>query len=121
MFDAPARLESALGIRHVFSIAGELEWVSERLREHWVGDLHHTVFDILDVADPESKMSAILSEAVPAIIDALDRGENVLVHCSAGVSRSGTVVTAVVRRLFGLSVDDALEAALPLGAAQPRL
>jgi protein-tyrosine phosphatase len=47
-------------------------------------------------------------EAVEFIKAAVDKGQNVLVHCFAGVSRSCTIVIAYLVRFFGMEVYSAL-------------
>lgn len=46
--------------------------------------------------------------AVDSLVDLLSRGETVLVHCSAGSSRSGAVGAAGLARQDGVDVDTAL-------------
>jgi protein-tyrosine phosphatase len=43
------------------------------------------------------------------VIERLRMGRRVLVHCSAGMNRSGTVCCAVLTLLEGISAEDALE------------
>jgi len=47
-------------------------------------------------------------EAVEFIKTAVDKRQNVLVHCFAGVSRSCTIVIAYLVRFFGMEVYSAL-------------
>mmetsp|Transcript_50783 Transcript_50783/g.164533 ORF Transcript_50783/g.164533 Transcript_50783/m.164533 type:complete len:153 (+) Transcript_50783:2-460(+) len=76
--------EGAELIGHKAREAG-LEW-------HWT-DLQHANTDYLRTDEAVDKMAA----AVAAIRAALGRGGNVLVHCSAGIHRTGTVGYAVLR------------------------
>jgi protein-tyrosine phosphatase len=43
------------------------------------------------------------------VIERLQKNENVLVHCVAGMNRSTTICCAVVMLLEGLSADEALK------------
>lgn len=46
--------------------------------------------------------------AVEYVLDALERGDRVLVHCQAGVSRSGGVCSAVLAERDDMSLSNAL-------------
>ena len=73
------------------------------MRELWTGELGRALMlpDGLDGANAEYLGSAaavdVVVEAVAAIRRALGRGDRVLVHCSAGLHRTGTVAYAVMR------------------------
>jgi predicted protein tyrosine phosphatase len=49
------------------------------------------------------------ARAVDGTLELLRDGERVLVHCSAGASRSGAVAAAVVALREGVAVDEAFE------------
>jgi hypothetical protein len=53
--------------------------------------------------------AADLAEEAGWVIERLEKGERVLVHCSAGMNRSSSVCCAVVILLEGLSAEAALE------------
>ncbi|GAA6001408.1 uncharacterized protein JCM10292_006239 [Rhodotorula paludigena] len=68
-------------------------------------DLHRVSIDDTDKTN-------ILEHFVPTadyIDGALQKGQNVLVHCQAGVSRSTTLVAAYLMRKHGLNVEQAVE------------
>lgn len=68
-------------------------------------DLHRVSVDDTDSTN-------ILEHFVPTadFIDAaLRKGQNVLVHCQAGVSRSTTLLAAYLMRNHGLNVEQAVE------------
>lgn len=50
-----------------------------------------------------NELEALVSNLCDALLD----GRKVLVHCGAGINRSGLVAAMVMRRLFGLSGVDA--------------
>ncbi|KAI0264762.1 DSPc-domain-containing protein [Gloeopeniophorella convolvens] len=62
--------------------------------------------DILDVESQDLKPH--LEDAVEDIDSALRRGQNVLVHCQQGVSRSAAIVIAYLIRKRGMSFDSAI-------------
>lgn len=67
--------------------------------------LHHVAVDDTDKTN-------LLEHVVPTadfIDQALSRGESVLVHCQAGVSRSTTLVAAYLMLKKGLNVEQALD------------
>ena len=55
------------------------------------------------------KFRQVAGEAI-AIIDAVAKnGEHILVHCSAGISRSPAIIAAYLIRRKGMRLNDALE------------
>ena len=66
-----------------------------------------TVADHRMVDGPQNDPDAF-AEAVRVATDLLDQGETVLVHCTRGTSRSGTVVAAVVAQREGTDLSTAL-------------
>ncbi|KLO10100.1 phosphatases II [Schizopora paradoxa] len=65
------------------------------------------------VAIPDSSAEgvlkpALLDGAVRFIGERISKGQNVLVHCQQGISRSASIVTAYLMRTRSLSFDDAL-------------
>jgi len=62
-----------------------------------------------DTEDSLVKFRQVAGEAI-AIIDAVAKnGEHILVHCSAGISRSPAIIAAYLIRRKGMRLDDALE------------
>ncbi len=57
-------------------------------------DIIHDIYNIPDLGSFEHqlKMNEILDTTTQKLFDHLSKGENVLVHCFAGISRSSTVV-----------------------------
>lgn len=58
---------------------------------------------------PRGMKAAELAEEAGWVIDRLQKGKRVLVHCSAGMNRSSSVCCAVLILLEGLSAEAALE------------
>jgi dual specificity MAP kinase phosphatase len=57
---------------------------------------------------PEQNLSPHIAKALPFIEEGLRMGVGTLVHCTAGVSRSASLVVALIMRNRGLGYDDAL-------------
>jgi protein-tyrosine phosphatase len=71
---------------------------------------HHIEFHHLPIADGEdASLRAQLDLAVTVLGEAIDRGQRVYVHCSAGMNRAPTVAIAYLHRVAGLSLEAAHE------------
>ena len=57
---------------------------------------------------PDQKLNYAVAKAFRFIESALDRGESVLVHCHAGISRSASIVIYFLMRKFGGGFDEVL-------------
>ncbi len=64
---------------------------------------------IEDFSDSDKKMKTFLEANLEAIHIALLSGENVYVHCHAGISRSATVVAAYLIEYHEYSYEEAIE------------
>lgn len=65
-------------------------------------------FDVSDNVHEVNKMKAEILPISYSFIDAaIQRGENVLVHCQAGKSRSATVVIYYLMRRYSISFENA--------------
>lgn len=62
------------------------------------------------VDSTEETISTHFDSAFDFIDKALDAKKNVLIHCSAGVSRSPTIVISYLMRKFGMSLSEAFRA-----------
>ncbi len=80
--------------------SGELPWT-------------HQLFGIQDYGVPEDPIGFL--DLAQAIAQALRSGERVLIHCGAGIGRTGTLATCVLMHL-GVSRDDATRSVADAGA-----
>jgi protein-tyrosine phosphatase len=67
------------------------------------GDI--TRIDIPMVDGPQNSYQAF-AEAVETVIEQCENGRRVLIHCSAGSSRSPSVAAAVITRLSGTTLNE---------------
>eukprot|EP01017_Pseudomicrothorax_dubius_P026315 TRINITY_DN2926_c0_g1_i6.p1 TRINITY_DN2926_c0_g1~~TRINITY_DN2926_c0_g1_i6.p1 ORF type:complete len:110 (+),score=16.36 TRINITY_DN2926_c0_g1_i6:398-727(+) len=65
--------------------------------------LKHNAIDI-----PSQDLKSKFNESIEFINLARSRGENVLVHCYAGISRSATIVIAYLLREYKYRLEEAL-------------
>lgn len=81
-------------IKHVLSLGVNM-----------IVDVDHKFVEMLDL--PETNIKPVLSECLVFIRNAVDMGENVLVHCNAGVSRTSMVAIAYLMHYERMSYEDA--------------
>jgi protein-tyrosine phosphatase len=62
-----------------------------------------------DLEDSTDQMISHCFEPAHAFIQAAGEGENVLVHCAAGVSRSATIVLSYLMRYHSMGLHDAIK------------
>lgn len=93
-------------IQHVISIL--TQWERDRLDMHPVAPEQETEF-ILDDSAHNEDLPNVITAAVATLEEHVQRGEVVLVHCMAGVSRSATVVIAWLMKQREISFTQALE------------
>lgn len=68
-------------------------------------DTQHHAVRMLDSATEDT---SLVDEIVPRIVEALDEGGNVLVHCQAGINRSNLTAALVLREWKGLTSEQAI-------------
>lgn len=84
-------------IRHILSIGVD---ISEKFH-----DIQYHNCDLLDL--PETNIIALLKKYIDIIH--MNRKENILVHCNAGVSRSPAIIIAYLMIVMKLSYDEAYD------------
>ena len=67
-----------------------------------------TVHQSVKMYDSPDEDTSLVDEVIPAIVEALEDGGNVLVHCQAGINRSNLVASLVLRQWKGLTSADAI-------------
>jgi protein-tyrosine phosphatase len=84
-------------------VAGHWPHYAEWLHRHVGNDA--VWFPIHDLNAPTLELTEPLLDD---LLDRIDRGEHLLMHCAAGIGRTGTIAACILVRL-GYTVDDALE------------
>ena len=76
-----------------------------------IKEINHYIYEIEDDDKLETleQMKEALIETCQIISTTLDKGQNVLVHCRAGISRSASVVIFYVSYCLGISIGAAYE------------
>lgn len=62
-----------------------------------------TMYDSGDLPDPRE-----IDDLANRVVEALDAGGNVLVHCQAGINRSNLVAAAALMKKHGYTAEDAI-------------
>jgi protein-tyrosine phosphatase len=68
-----------------------------------------TVHQSVRMYDSANEDTSLVDEVVPAIVEALEAGGNVLVHCQAGINRSNLTAALVLRQWKGLTSREAID------------
>jgi len=70
-------------------------------------DINYELIELLDV--PDEEIGDYLNRVLPVIKRYVDNGQNVLVHCEKGASRSATVVAGYLIKYHNMSTDEAIK------------
>lgn len=85
---------------HVFSLyIWEPKYKTGELTKH----------DAIEMLDSASEDTSLVDRFIPAIVEALNEGGNVLVHCQAGINRSNLTAALVLREWKGLTSREAID------------
>ncbi|KAH9249460.1 hypothetical protein BASA81_012822 [Batrachochytrium salamandrivorans] len=88
------------------SITRVLNVASGVIPNYFSGELQYTSFELIDA--PREEIDHFILHAIAEIEDCISSGENILVHCHQGISRSATLVIAYVAWKLDLDVASAL-------------
>ncbi|MCH7663424.1 MAG: dual specificity protein phosphatase family protein [Chloroflexi bacterium] len=89
--DEEAQKHSGLNLREFYNEAG----------------MDVLYYPITDFSTPEDREA--FSEAVDNAIQQVREGKNIVIHCYAGIGRTGMFAALMVRRILGLEGDDAIK------------
>ncbi len=70
-------------------------------------NVNQKIIPILDTKN--QNISSYFEEAYEFIENAVQKNENVIVHCYAGISRSGTIIISYIMRKMNMSYDNAIQ------------
>ncbi len=72
---------------------------------------HEKGMEVIHLPIPDFGVPSLpaLEEAVQSAIDRANQGKNIVVHCYAGLGRTGTFLACLARRAFGMTGDQAVK------------
>lgn len=66
---------------------------------------NHLVLNIVDCDKPEFFADEMIEEAIKYVVDALNKGRKVLIHCNQGESRAPSIALMVLKKLKKVDSD----------------
>jgi protein-tyrosine phosphatase len=96
------------GCDRVVTLLSEKEGGEEIGREVLNAQLAWTWIPLASATPPTDQAKEQLLERIDELSSSLDQGESLLIHCSAGIHRTGMIAYALLRRR-GLSASEARE------------
>lgn len=92
-------------ITHVLNVAMEVPNYFENSSDINIKYAHE---NLIDTPDSDISQNGLLEKCIGFITNAIESGGCVLVHCQAGMSRSGAMVVAYLMKSQKLNYDDAI-------------
>lgn len=97
------------GVTHLVTLLSEREGAAGIGEQAESAGLRWVWLPLRGAKQPEAGARQALDESLSRLSSLLDQGNSLLIHCSAGIHRTGMVAYALLR-LRGLSRDEALAA-----------
>jgi protein tyrosine/serine phosphatase len=95
-----------------FDIIFDLSFYQEtpHFKKHDIKEINgHVRIAIIDNPSEETFMLNILQKYVPFILQQIEQGKKILIHCFAGISRSSSLAIACIAQKEGLSFEATLD------------
>jgi protein-tyrosine phosphatase len=114
----PGKLLTRLEASAVVCLVEESELIEYPGYVAWMTQHAPEVVTWCPIPDTGAPNYAVALDLIDSIIQKLQGGQSIVLHCSAGIGRSGMIAAALLTRL-GVPVTDAVEAARRCRGASP--